>query len=89
MITLEQARKLKNGQHIKVLNEGEWIDALVVKFEEPYGVYAHHMGLNTITSKKLSIYGTANYFNLYKIDVPTKPSDDVQSEQGVTYEKQS
>lgn len=86
MITLEQAKKLKNGQHIRVLNSGNWIDALVVQFDEPYGVYAHHMGRCKITGKKHSKYGDANYFWLNEIDIPTKPSDDFQSEQGVTYE---
>lgn len=87
-MNLEQARKLKNGQHIKVLNKGKWIDALVVHVDNiyRYGVYAHHMGWDKITSQKTSIYGSANYFDLNEIKLPTKTSGDVQDEQGATYE---
>jgi hypothetical protein len=69
-MTQEDAKKLKNGQHIKVNVREKWIDALFVKYHEKHGIYAHHMGFDITLWESTGIYGTCNYFELSKVKLP-------------------
>jgi len=69
MLTVEQVNQLKNGQHIRVRNfKGRYIDALFIKYDQEYGVYAHHMGESQYSVIK-SIYGTQDYYKLRDIKI--------------------
>lgn len=73
-MNLEQARKLKNGQHIQVNNFGRWIDALFVRIDfmdrGDCIIYAIHMGIDKNTKAQASQYGTYNFFDLYDVRLP-------------------
>lgn len=70
-MNLDQARKLKNGQHIQVKNRGKWIDALFIE-NYPYyeAIYAHYMGYDEILKRKTSIYGSNDYFDYNDVRLP-------------------
>ena len=64
-------QQLKNGQHIQVIENGVWKDALVIYVETIQGeqkVYAHYMPED---QDECGRYGSTNFFSASEVREPS------------------